>query len=379
MAKKKGQVDTLFDKKKKDKIRPEVVKYLNELAELGLNETEIADELSLLIRKKGRRQVHGISGWLDDTYAHPLWEERYRNNPRDGKDDKQSGHSIWLYVLLCVLMVHLPAIHGLASALEWQKFSTISNVEGTHGILLLGIDNVAGYAVEGGNADSITYVSANWNTKKAVMLPIYRDAKMMQACTGTSDNVNRIYKDQGITCLVESVSRFLELPIDYYALVTFHGLINILNSLGGVSMTPSSSYCSAYGEDGKTHCFIAGQTQIMDGPQALAYLRYRGLHTGEARANRQLELLYAIKDHCAQNVLSCYLNIPPEFAQGVRTNMSLAEVKRLPDLFSDAFEMKSLEVLAGRNEYTENGWTQNVSAYDLITKNKIIRDEIFGP
>jgi len=378
MSEKRGKQASRFGQGKNEKVKPEVVLYLNKLAELGMSEEEIAAELANIIREKGRRKVYGVSGWVDDDYDHPLWQQTYINNQREKQKEKKGGHAVWLYFLLCAVMVHLPAVYGLASAWRWDVFATGANVAGVQGILLVGLDNEGEYSINTGNADSITYVGANWNTRKAITLPIYHDANIMQTCTGTKENVNQIYRTQGITCLVESVAQFLMLPIDYYALVTIDGLINIVNSLGSVGITPSNSYCSTYGEDGQTHCFIAGQTQQMNGHQALAYLRYRGNYTGEERANRQMELMYAVKDHCAQNVLSCYFNIPPEFAQGVRMNIPLTHARYLPQLFSDSFELRSLEVLAGSNGKNANGNMQTVSKDDLLMKTKIIREEIFS-
>jgi LCP family protein required for cell wall assembly len=364
MREKKGTNAARTSKGKKANVRSKVALYLRELVQLGMSDDEIAAELAHIVQKKGENRRHTQLTWLSDT-------------TNKQKKANQMGHPMWLYFLLFILMIHLPALYGLASAMRWQALPSASTIRGTTGVLVVGLDNEGNDSLKNGRADSITYVGANWNAKKAVALPIYRDAYIMQTCTGTEDNINQIYRNHGITCFIDSVAQFLDLPIDYYAILTIRGASNIITSLGGVALTPTSSYCSDYGEDGKMHCFIAGQRQVMSGPQALAYIRYRGSHSGEKRANRQLELMYALKDHCAQNVLSCYFNIPPEFSQGVRTNMSLQEAEHLPALFSDAFHVQPLEVLAGRNNQTSEGWKQSVSAYDLITKTQIIREEIF--
>lgn len=311
-------------------------------------------------------------------WRRPLEKMRKRQRRFSEKKAKKSKRkTFFLCFLVFLLLVQLPFILGIISAFRWQTFTTRSTIPDTKGILLLGVDNEGANSIKTGHTDSITYLAANFATKTAVSLPIYRDANIMQQCTGTPDNINRIYANHGIACLVESTSQFLELPIDYYAIVTIQGLIHIIDSLGRVEITPSGSYCSNYGEDGVTYCFIAGQTQAMTGAQALAYIRYRGGHSGETRANRQLELIYALKDHCLNNLLSCYVRATPELSQGVRTNIPLTEVFSIAEVFTDAFQMETLEVLAGRNQQIDGNWTQHVSIYDLATKRKFILQKVY--
>ena len=381
------------------KVNPNIAIYLDELD--LTDEEEFYEELDKEIAREERRKyrqsknassqrqkqrkqrTHKVYDEYTDEYEDIYYNRKKRERvikkekPNKKKKPKRRRRRLWHYVLTFILIIQIPMFYGIFSSFRWQNFSTKSSQSHTKGILLLGVDNDGG-SIDNGHTDSITYLAANFQSNEAIALPIYRDANIMQRCTGTSDNINRIYRNNGITCLVESTSDLLGLPVDYYAIVTIHGLIAIIDGMGSVEITPTGSYCSDYGEDGVNYCFEAGQTQEMTGPQALAYIRYRGGHSGENRANRQMELIMAIKNKCMENMLACYAQATPHLSQGVRTNIPLTELLDVAKIFTNSFQMENLEVLQGTNTTNDSGWTQYVSEYDLQYKTDIIRTRIFS-
>ncbi|TLG72718.1 LytR family transcriptional regulator [Culicoidibacter larvae] len=334
-----------------------------------------------------------------DELEDEIYESRGRRSRKSGKRKENRTHNSKQYVepkkkkkrrffrmrnivaaaLAILLLTQLPAIIGLFSAFEWRTFSTASNIPNTKGILILGLDdnNNSHADINSAYTDSITYVGANFKDKKAYALPIYRDAYIPVTCTGGQENINRIYMQNGIDCLAESTSAFLGLPVDYYALITMDGLIDIVNALGGVDIVPTGTFCSDYGKDDQNYCFTAGEEMRMSGPQALAYIRYRGASNGENRANRQLELIMALKNECMDNVAKCYVRAVPSLSGAVKTNIPLTEIFNIADIFSDKFDMERLDVIQGQNALTEGGWREFVDEADRAEKTNIIRNEIF--
>lgn len=354
---------------------PNVAFYLDEQGEdFDIEDVEY-DEEEAVERVVLRRRKSTMN-----DYDEVEQRQHKKKKPAKKRKKKRSRAKIIVNsVLIIFLLLQIPMLYGIFSSFEWRTFSSPSQYNNTKGILLLGIDNDGEDSIKTGHTDSITYIGANFRTKKAITMPIYRDANIMQTCTGTKDNINRIYANHGISCLVESTASFLELPIDYYALITMDGLIKMVDSLGTVEITPTGSYCSDYGEDGQTYCFENGVTMKMTGPQALAYIRYRGSTSGENRANRQMELIMAIKNSCMSNLALCYIRATPTFTNNVKTNIPITQLLNIVKIFSNDFTMEKLDVIHGDNTINDAGWTQIVDDSDRRQKTAYILETIFRP
>lgn len=294
---------------------------------------------------------------------------------------------IWIKGLLAILVIllaigatQIPKILSIFSTFDNVELETGSKIPNTLGLLILGIDNDGGEDIEVGHTDSITYIAANLETKKAYALPIYRDAQVSVSCDdGRDENINRIYTQKGIECLSQTVSDFLDLPIDNYAILTMNGFVNIVNELGGIELTPDADFCSKYGLLSKKteYCFTKGEQKEMPADEAIAYIRDRANGSGAQRANRQVQLIQAIKNKCLDNMLMCYQKASPHFSGAFKTNIAPADINQFTAVFGKEFELGKLDVIEGVNEQTATGWTQFVDEEDKKTKTAIIRDEIF--
>ena len=283
-----------------------------------------------------------------------------------------------LAVLLIIGLFQIPKLLGVLGSFDTSKLPSASEDQKYMSILILGLDNDGGSSLETGHTDSITYVAANLETKQSIALPIYRDANVFATCLGQNENINRIYSAGGIDCLTESVHQFLDLPLDYYAVITFDGFIQIANELGYLNITPYETFTSNYGQDKKVeYYFEAGVPTEMHADMLMAYLRYRGGSSGENRANRQVQLLQAIKNRCFDSLLQCYNDATPHFPGAIKTNVPILKLTGIADIFSSNFELQSLEVIGGENVQTESGWTQVVNEEDKHNKVQAIRDQIF--
>ena len=387
-------------KNNKRKDQPNVALYLDELDDVQDN----YEDVELITRKRSVQQQPYYREELYDEYEtlrarrkqsrapkRKVTKQKNKFSKRDEKilrkldakkekklrKKKERKKNMRMFFAI-LLLINVPMIYGITSAFQINKLATQSEIRKTKGILLLGLDDwIDRNEIDGGHTDSITYLGANFKTKQAVTMPIYRDALIPQTCSGQEENINRIYTAAGINCLTNSVSTFLELPIDYYIIITMAGLISIVNHLGGVELTPTGSFCSNYGEDGVDYCFTQGETRKMKGPETLAYIRYRGATSGEQRANRQMELIMGIKNACMSNIGACYVKVTPFLKNKVQTNIPVYEMFDLLKIFSAGFELEQLGVLEGVNTQIESGWTQFVDENDRIFKRDYIREKVF--
>lgn len=99
----------------------------------------------------------------------------------------------------------------------------------------------------------------------------------------------------GIDTSVESLQNFLDIPIDYYARISFQSLISIVDILDGVEVDVEIDFCEqdenrSFKQDDLI-CLNAGK-QTLNGKQALAYARHRKTanydNAGRERAQKRI-------------------------------------------------------------------------------------------
>ena len=82
----------------------------------------------------------------------------------------------------------------------------------------------------------------------------------------------------GIDTSIASLENFFQIPIDYYARISFNSLIEIVDALGGIDVDVEISFCEqdenrSFKEEDLI-CLDKGE-QTLNGKQALAYSRHR--------------------------------------------------------------------------------------------------------
>jgi LCP family protein required for cell wall assembly len=134
------------------------------------------------------------------------------------------------------------------------------------------------------------------------LLSIPRDLRVEIPGHGT-DKINAAYVYGGPDLLVQTVQDNLGIPVNNYIEVDFLGFANVVDALGGVTMTFDHPV-----RDLKSGLQLPAGTQELSGPEALAYARSRSLEErrdGEwqstngndiDRTGRQQELLMLMFD-----------------------------------------------------------------------------------
>lgn len=207
-----------------------------------------------------------------------------------------------LLVLLVVMLVYLIAVATVfARAVTKVDALPPSNVDssGTN-YLLVGSDSRAGLskkqqkkyhtgATEGQRTDTIMIMHVPLiGTPTLVSIP--RDSWV--GIPGYGENkINAAFSYGGPELLVTTVEAATGLHIDHYVEIGFAGVADTTDALGGVRLCPSRNYQDANsGLDVKKGC------QIMDGQQALAYvrMRYADPRGDLGRVQRQQEFMSAV-------------------------------------------------------------------------------------
>lgn len=201
-------------------------------------------------------------------------------------------------------------------------------------MLLMGTDVI----LDSYNADTLMVLSVNPKTLKVTMLSIPRDTYATIACTGGKHKINASgwYGD---SCVVKTVSKYLGVDIDYYAKINFLGIVDLVDTLGGVEVDVPYSLCeqNSRREFGSSMVFVDEGLQTLNGEQALALSRNRHYWKGMCPAkytsdgnrsdltrgqNQQLVIKAIVSKLLSVRDLNQFYDILDTVGDNMSTNMS---------------------------------------------------------
>ena len=189
--------------------------------------------------------------------------------------------------------------------------------------------------------DSIMIISLDQNTGDLAMLSLPRDLKASPTCTSTG-KINEVYWCNGgngdisteeeataAQALMDEVGSILGIDFQYFVHVNWGSLVQIVNTLGGITVTIDEDIYDYY-------VYHAGETRTIDGDEALwlARMRHGTAHGDFTRANSQQKILIGIKDKVLEKSLSItdLLSLASTLGDNLRSNFSVEEFKTLAHL-----------------------------------------------
>lgn len=220
-------------------------------------------------------------------------------------------------------------------------FETDAN--GRTNVLIFGTEgyDMDGTAGDGGQhdgaqlTDSIMVASFDQNTKDVALLSLPRDLKVPMACSAGKINEvfwchNRDGKDEeaGAKALMEQIGKILGVEFQYYAHVNWGSLVDIIDTLGGITVTLDEDINDYYYTGAVAK---AGEPITVNGEQALGLARARHGTTGGdfTRGNTQQKIVEGIVQKVLQNGIGAnealgLLNI---LGDNLRSNFSADNIK----------------------------------------------------
>ena len=190
-------------------------------------------------------------------------------------------------------------------------------------ILLLGTDTGELGRTDKGRTDSLMLVTVNPTKEKVTVMSLPRDSVIAPVGFESQfpQKLNSAYEFGSAKTTIKTIQDWLNVPIDFYALVNMGALEKVVNELGGIkvespltfdynpdtahqdpgnlySFTEGSSTYTHTGEDGVTHTY-----HKMNGAAALAFsrMRYDDPRGDYGRQERQRLVLEAIVEKAKSN------------------------------------------------------------------------------
>ncbi|MBP8002558.1 MAG: LCP family protein [Chloroflexi bacterium] len=262
-------------------------------------------------------------------------------------------------------------------------------------ILLLGIDQRCD---ETGptRTDSMMVVTIDPVGHSAAALSIPRDLWVEVPGFGV-DRINSAhytgeineYPGGGPALAAETVAATLGVPIDYYVTVNFDGFVEVVDLIGGITITvPEAIEDLKYPDRcyGYDPFHIEAGTHQLDGQTALKYARTRATFGGDVdRAGRQQEVVLAVRDKVLSldmlpQLLGQSLELWQTFQDNVETNLTLDQVIQLALLVQEipreSIQTAVIDYSYVFNETTPDGQQVLVPNRDRIRQ---LRDQLFAP
>jgi len=223
---------------------------------------------------------------------------------------------------------------------EWNGTSRVT-------LLLLGVDRRKD---EFSRSDTIILVNIDPVAKTARMLSIPRDLKVIVPGFGAHKinaayafgDVNDDVPGRGPGLMMRTIETNFGINIDYFAEVDFNGFVEIVDTVGGVTLdvpypirdneypAPNNQYMRIYFSSGWQH---------MEGERVLQYARTRHDDGDGRRSARQQQVLLALREQALSlDLLRQAPELISEVGDTVRTDLSSGQLLQLARLATEINE-----------------------------------------
>ncbi len=164
--------------------------------------------------------------------------------------------------------------------------------------LVMGVDEA--------RSDTMIVVRYNKDTHQIAMISIPRDTRVDIPGYGYTKINAAVGKKEGAALAMKTVSNFLDIPIHHYIKVDFKGVVKIVDIMGGIKMNvPIKMDYDDPAQD--LHIHIPKGTQVLDGKNALHFLRFRSGYPdqdlGRIKAQQEFAKAFVKKLTSPANIL----------------------------------------------------------------------------
>lgn len=201
-------------------------------------------------------------------------------------------------------------------------------------LLIMGVDSSSSSLKKSNsfNGDTLMLITFNPNTMNATILSIPRDTRVPIACT-KSKAKNKINSTgaYGADCVMDTITNFTGIEIDYWVKVNFQGVISLVDALGGIEVDVPYAFCESDSKRrfGNNTIYIEKGLQTLNGEQALAFARNR--HTWPAYCGKKYSNYTSndfIRGQNQQQIVKAMTN-------KLKNIRSLSEVYEILDIVGD--------------------------------------------
>lgn len=320
--------------------------------------------------------------------------KEYRNHPTETRvqNHKYKKRHVWAWVTGIIVLV---AVVATAAYFASVYFRTKNAVDKTYDpqtavkttgefngkkrfvVLLMGTDTGALDRTEKrGRTDTMILAVVNPTKKHYTLVSIPRDtmAQMIGYKDGfKTEKINAAYELGGAKMSMDSVSKLINVPIKYYAVVNMGGIMKMIRYVGGINIRPTLSF--EYGG----YIFKKGKLTHMGGAGALAYsrMRYDDPRGDYGRQERQRQVITTlIKKAISVSSLSNLDSILTSISSNVRTNLPFSALQEIATNYRGCAKTSSSDYLHGYNAMIDDAAYQVQPTSELQRISNKARSEL---
>ncbi len=220
--------------------------------------------------------------------------------------------------------------------------------------LLIGTDTRPGET--GGNTDVLMVMSIDYKKKTIQLLSVPRDT-MVSLKGGITGKINAAYDIGGVELTDQIVQNLLNVNVPNYAITHFGGLVDIINTIGGIWVTVPEPMHYDTGDKIYGVINLNPGYQKLNGEQALGFVRFREDPLGDiGRTERQQSFLKAL-EHALMKP-GTLLKLPQlvsEFSGTIDTNLSKGQELSFASQANQFKGFKIINMTLPGAYYTMNG------------------------
>lgn len=256
--------------------------------------------------------------------------------------EKKSKKKIWLWIvgsLLTIFLIFIGTAYYtiqktmnkintplLETTGDENKEQKIVTKKDPFSVLMLGVDERKN---DSGRSDTMIVITVNPEKHTMKMLSIPRDTRTEIIGHNSVDKINHAYAFGGVPMAVNTVEHFLDIPIDYYVFINMEGFLQIIDTLGGVTINNDMDL--TYDE----YHYPKGEITL-DGNEALIFsrIRYEDPRGDFGRQIRQRQIIEAVmKKASTPSTLLKATDMLTVLGDNVRMNFSVKELIQLQGIY----------------------------------------------
>lgn len=228
-------------------------------------------------------------------------------------------------------------------------------------VLLLGIDTGDLGRTEQGRSDTLMVATVNPNDNKTTLVSIPRDTYVDIVGYGTQDKINHAYAFGGAAMSMDTVEKYLDIPIDHYVSINMMGIKELVDALGGVDVNNDLEFESR----GEHYAF--GPIHL-EGERVLTYLRmrYEDPRGDYGRQLRQRSVVEAIvKKAVSLDGITQYRNLLDAMEGNMKTDMSFDDMQKI------ALDYRSAFTTIDQLQMQGDGFMQDGVSYQRVSEDEL--------
>ncbi|TCW58265.1 LytR family transcriptional attenuator [Bacillus thuringiensis] len=206
----------------------------------------------------------------------------------------------------------------------------ISPLKDNISILIMGEDNSETREGEYGKnarSDALMVATINKETAAINLLSIPRDTRVYIPIKAKEDKIAHAHAFGGIDSTIDTVEKFLDIPVDYYIKFNFDSFLNLIDTIGGIDVDVPVTFTEQDSQDQADAIHLEKGYQHLNGEQALALTRTRHIDNDFMRGQRQLLVIEAIGNKILTiNSLSKFNSILDTVSPHMSTNLSTTDM-----------------------------------------------------